>query len=297
MLNPLPRLPEFEYIRLDSLDATVQFLKTHWDEAQPFAGGTDTFVALRDRKLHPKFLVDLKHLPGFAELTFDPEKGLTIGGAVTLNQLISSTDVQEHYPVISQAAGFVGGYQLRNRATLVGNLCNASPCGDTIGPSMIYQGQVNIIGPRDKRTLPLEDFFLNPGVTTLMAGEIVQSITFPQPPAHSKGLYLPIGRNKLADLAMAAVSVLAYPDETAASGYSFRIALSAVSPTVIIVTAAQDLLSVAVIDDASLERAAEIAMQSCKPIDDIRASRAYRLDMVQTLTLRALRMVWKSLQS
>lgn len=297
MLNPLPRLPEFAYIKLESLNETVQFLKNHWDEAHPFSGGTDTFVALRDRKLHPRYLVDLKHLPGFKALNYDPEQGLTIGGAVTLNQLIASTSVQEHYPLINQAARHVGGYQLRNRATLVGNLCNASPCGDTIGPSMIYHGKANIIGPGGKRTLPLGDFFIAPGETALKIGEIVQSITYSLPPVDSKGVYSCLGRNNLADLAIAAVTVLAYPDESATSGYRFRIALSAVAPTVIMVTAAQDLLSVAKVNDKCLQRAARHAVQSCKPIDDIRASKAYRLEMVYTLTLSALRLVWKMLQS
>ena len=147
------------------------------------------------------------------------------------------------------------------------------------------------------RVLSLENFFLGLGETDLKIGEIVQSITYPLPPAASKGGYSCLGRNNLADLAIAAVTVLAYPDESATSGYRFRIALSAVAPTVIMVTAAQDLLSVAKVNDKCLQRAARHAVQSCKPIDDIRASKAYRIDMVHTLTLNALREVWKKLQS
>ena len=143
MINPLPRFPEFEYIRLDTIDQTVKFLNDNQSEAYPFLGGTDILIGVRDRKLHPKYLVDLKQLNGFDDISFDQDKGLTIGAAVTLNQLISSKDVSQNYPILSQAASHVGGYQIRNRATLVGNLCNASPCGDIIGPSLIYQGKAN----------------------------------------------------------------------------------------------------------------------------------------------------------
>jgi len=297
MINPLPRLPEFEYVRLDSIEKTVAFLKNNQDEAHPFLGGTDTFVGLRDRKLHSKYLVDLKHLEGFDALSLDSENGLTIGAAVNLNQLIASKEVQKNFPVLAQAARQVGGYQLRNRATMVGNLCNASPCGDTIGPSIIYRGKANIVGPAGRRVTPLDEFFIGPGQTSLTVGEIVQSLNFPLPPGQNNGIYLCIGRNKLADLAMAAVTVLGYPDEQSASGFRFRIALSAVAPTVIVVKEAEVLLSDHHIDASTIEKAAQIAKQLCKPIDDIRASKGYRREMIYTLTLRALHQVWKALQS
>ena len=296
MNNPIPRFPEFEYIRLDTIDQTMKFLVDYQGEAYPFLGGTDILIGVRDRKFRPKYLVDLKHLDGMDDISFNQDKGLSIGAAVTLNQLISSKEVSQHYPVLTQAASHLGGYQIRNRATLVGNLCNASPCGDTIGPSLIYQGIANVIGPNGTRFIPLEEFFLGPGKTALRVGEIVQSITFPNPPQQSQGIYLCIGRNKLADLAIAAVTILAFPDESAASGYRFRIALSAVAPTVIIITDAQDLLSDQKVNPAQIEEAARIAMNRCKPIDDIRACQDYRREMIFTLTLHGLQQVWKVLR-
>jgi carbon-monoxide dehydrogenase medium subunit len=297
MINPLPRFPEFEYIRLENIDQTVKFLNDHQADAYPFLGGTDILIGLRDRKRHPKYLVDLKHLDGFAELSFDPNIGLTIGAAVTLNQLIASKEVNQFYPVLSQAARHVGGYQIRNRATMVGNVCNASPCGDTIGPNLIYQGKAKVVGPDSTRSLPLGEFFLGPGKIALKAGEIVQSITLPIPPELSQGTYLCIGRNKLADLAIAGVTILAFPDQSATSGYRFRIALSAVAPTVIIVSDAQNLLSEQKINSKILEKAALIAMENCQPIDDIRASKSYRREMIYILTLRGLQQVWEAVRS
>ena len=296
MTNPLPRLPKFEYIRLDTIESTLAFLKTHARNARPFLGGTDTFVGLRDRRFKVDYLIDLKRLEGFDVLTFDADQGLTIGAAVSLNQVIASSDVQRVYPVLEQAARYVGGYQLRNRATLVGNLCNASPCGDTIGPSILYGGEAHILGQEGKRVVPLVDFFLGPGKTVLSEAEIVQSIHFPIPPAQNQGVYVCIGRTQLADLAIAGVTVLAYPDDGCPSGFCFQIALSAVAPTVILVEEAQALLSAGPIALSTLEDAAQIASAQCQPIDDIRASKSYRREMVYRLTLRALLEVWDALQ-
>jgi len=297
MNNPLPRLPDFDYIRLDSAESTAAFLKEHQDQAKPLLGGTDLFVLIRDRRIRPQYLVDVKHLAGFDALNFDPGRGLRLGAAVTLNQVIASAAVQAQYPVLAQAAKQVGGYQLRNRATLVGNLCNASPCGDTIGPSLLYQGSLEVLGTGGTRSIPLADFYLGPGKTSLQPGEIVCAIHFPTPAQGTQGVYLAFGRNQLSDLALAAVTVLAFPDPAAASGCGFQIALSAVAPIVLQIQEAQALLSSQDITPTSFEKAAGIARDQCRPIDDIRASKAYRRDLVYTLTLRALHQVWESFYS
>jgi len=296
MIYPHPVLPEFEYIRLKTAEEAVNFLRNHPHQSHPFLGGTDCFVAVRDRKIKPEYLVDLKPLSGFNDLSFDRQRGLTIGAAVSLNRLIASPDVQTLYPLIAAAAREVGSYSLRTRATLVGNLCNASPCGDTIAPCMVYQGTAHILGSTTPKDVPLVDFFKGPGETILDCGEIVQSVHLPLPPSGARGAYLSIGRNALGDLAIAAVTVLGFTGSSAASRYQFRIALSAVGPTVIFVEQAQRLLAEGPIDERALENAADIASQSCKPIDDIRSSARYRREMVRTLTHRALQKVWADLQ-
>lgn len=296
MLNPNTRMPKFSYIKPESIRQASEFLELNSGQSYPFLGGTDLLIALRDKKLKPKYLVDLKHLDHLNVLTFDSAKSLIIGAAVTLNRLIESEDVQKYYPVLVQGAREVGSYQLRTRATLIGNLCNASPCGDMIATSMVYKGIVNIIGTYGSKSVELESFFTGPGETILKPGEIVVSLSLPISPSRAKGIYLSIGRNKLADLAIAAVTVLAYPDETAFSGFRFLIALSAVAPTVIFVEEAQSLLSDKPIEIATLKKAALIAKNHCKPIDDIRASKKYRQEMIHSLTLRALIAVWEDLQ-
>ncbi len=295
MNQPHPRFPEFKYYRPKSSKEAVDFLKKYTDQSRPFTGGTDCFNQIRDKRIHPKYLVDLKSIEGFRKIRFDPKKGLNIGAAVRLNEIINHPKVLGHYPVLIEAAREVGGYQLRNRATLVGNLCNASPCGDTIGPCLAYRSIVHIIGPDGKHETDLNDFFKGPGKTCLRSGEIVESVSFPIPPAGAEGTYQSIGRNKFGDLAIAAVTVLGYEKKDSSSGYEFLLTLTAVAPTVIFSDLAQDILKTLPITHGTLEQAASACSEACKPIDDIRGSANYRRDMIKMLALRGLKRTCKQL--
>src|SRR5512147_2410863 len=139
-LNPHPTLPEFEYIRPRTLIEASEFLSHNPDTSRPFLGGTDVFVRMRDGFMTPEFLVDVKNLDGTNELRFDHQAGLTIGAAVNMNRVAASLDVQAHYPLLAEACRSVASYPLRTRATNVGNICNASPAGDTIGACLVFGG-------------------------------------------------------------------------------------------------------------------------------------------------------------
>jgi len=295
MNQPYPRLPEFKYIHPNSSKEAVDFLNKHADQSRAYAGGTDCFIQVRDKRIHPQYLIDLKSIEEFRKIEFDPKKGLTIGAAVRLNEIISHPKVLEYYPVLIEAAREVGGYQLRNRATLVGNLCNASPCGDTIGPCLVYRSKVQIVGPDGKHEVDLKDFFKGPGKTCLKPGEIVESISLPIPQRGTQGTYQGIGRNRLGDLAIAAVTVLGYEKEDTPSGYEFLLTLTAVAPTVIFAEPAQDILKALPITRGALEQAASACSEACKPIDDIRSSAQYRRDMIRMLAMRGLEKTCKSL--
>ncbi|MFH1445839.1 MAG: xanthine dehydrogenase family protein subunit M, partial [Chloroflexota bacterium] len=288
MNQPHPRFPEFSYYQPKSSNEAVDFLDKHADQARPYAGGTDCFNQIRDKRIHPQYLLDLKSIEGFRKMKFDPKNGLTIGAAVPLNEIINRPKVLEYYPVLIEAAQEVGGYQLRNRATLVGNLCNASPCGDTIGACLVYRSQLHITGPAGRHDVDLKDFFKGPGKTCLRSGEIVEAISFPFPQLGTQGTYQSIGRNKFGDLAIAAVTVLGYEKMDNPSGYEFLLTLTAVAPTVIFVDSAQDILKTQPINHSTLEQTALACAEACKPIDDIRGSAHYRRDMIQMLALRGL---------
>ena len=295
MNQPHPRFPEIKYYRPKTLKEAVEFLEKHADQSRPYTGGTDCFNQVRDKRIYPEYLVDLKSVEGFREIKFDPKKGLNIGAAARLNEIICHPKITKYYPVLVESAREVGGYQLRNRATLVGNLCNASPCGDTIGPSLVYCSKMHIVGPGGKREVDLKDFFEGPGKTSLRPGEIVESVSFPIPHPGTEGIYQSIGRNKFGDLAIAAVTVLGYEKKDTSSGYEFLITLTAVTPTVIFADLAQDILTAQSITHGTLRQAASACGEACKPIDDIRGSAQYRRDMIRMLAFRGLEKTCKLL--
>ena len=158
-----PELPEFDYIRPASLVEASKFLAQNAGEARPLMGGTDIFVRMRDGIWRDKYLVDVKHLDGTAEMHYDPEQGLTVGAAVNMNRVLSSAEVQLYYPLLAEACRSVASYQLRTRATVVGNVCNASPAGDTIGACLLLGGVLNVHGVDGYRQVSLPGFFLAPG--------------------------------------------------------------------------------------------------------------------------------------
>jgi len=290
-----PSLSEFDYIRPPTLVEASQFLAHHPDDARPFLGGTDVFVRMRDGFLAPKFLVDVKNLDGTDDLRFDPQDGLVLGAAVNMNRVIASPQVQAHYPLLAQACSSVASYQLRTRATVVGNICNASPAGDTIGACLVLDGLLHIYGVGGFRQEPLSSFILGPGKTTLKPGDIVTAIQLPPPPPGCAGVYLKLGRNKSSDLSIVGVTVLGYPAASLPSGYRFRIALASVAPIPLVPEKAEACLKSQPINPETLRQAALLAAEACSPIDDVRSSARYRVAMVRNLTRKGLEQVWKTL--
>jgi carbon-monoxide dehydrogenase medium subunit len=294
-INTHPTLPAFEYIRPKTLVEASELLSRSAGEALPFMGGTDVFVRMRDGFLSPKILVDVKKLDGTDDLQFDPNAGLSLGAAVNMNRVIASADVQSHYPLLAEACRSVASYQLRSRATVVGNICNASPAGDTIGACLALDGMLQIHGLKGPRQELLGSFFLGPGKTTLGAGDIVTAIHFPLPPKGCVGRYLKLGRNQLSDLSIVGVTVLGHPDSGCSSGYRFRIALASVAPVPLVPRQAEKYLAEHPIAPDSLHQAAELCAEACSPIDDVRASARYRTLMARSLAERALCEVWNEL--
>jgi len=294
-MNAYPKLPEFDYIKPQSYKEASQFLISHAGEARLFIGGTDLFVQMRDRVYKPKYLVDVKGLDGMDEITFLPSQGLTIGAGVNMNRVIADAHIKQHYPILAEAAESVASYQLRTRASIVGNICNASPAGDTIGACLLLEGVLIIFGEDGEREETLSTFFLGPGKTTLRAGDVVAAIRFPIPPDGMKGRYIKLGRNQLSDLSIVGVTVLGYPEGESDSGYHFELALASVAPIPLVVKQVGEILGREPITDDTLQEAARAAMDVCTPIDDVRGSAKYRKLMVRNLSYNALKDVWGQL--
>jgi len=291
MQTPTPGLPAFDYTRPASLSEASQLLAEQAGEARPFMGGTDIFVQMRDGVVRSRTLVDVKHLPGMRDILYDEGMGLTVGAAATMNDAARHPDVQTRYPLLAEAAHSVASYQVRNRATIGGNLCNASPCADASLATLVLEGRVIVYGPGGEREMAVGEFFVGPGETSLQAGEFMTAIRYPVPPVGAAGRYLKLGRSKAGDLAIVSVAVLGFPDEGVPSGYRFRIGLGSVAPTVVRAPQAEAVLMENPPGEETFALAAERAMEAAAPIDDVRASAAYRRAMVRNLALRGLRQV------
>ena len=291
-----PGLPRFDYMRASTPDEVVRLLEEQGEAARLLMGGTDLLVRMRDGFIRPKVVVDVKHLPGMREVVYDERAGLTVGAAVTMNELARHPDVLAHYPLLAEAAGSVASYQLRNRATLGGNLCNGSPAADTAPATLVLGGRMVLFGPGGEREVEAGDFFLGPGKTAMQPGELMTAIRFPVPLASAAGRYLKLGRNKMGDLSIVGVAVFGFPDEAAPSGYRFRIGLASVAPVPLRPFAAEEVLATDPPGEETFALAAQKAMEAASPIDDVRASAAYRKAMVRALTLRGLREVWEALE-
>ncbi|MGB2896240.1 MAG: xanthine dehydrogenase family protein subunit M [Anaerolineales bacterium] len=293
---PLPDLPQFDYLKAETAEQAIGWLQEKGTAARILMGGTDLFVQMRNGDLTPGFLVDLKNLPGMDTIEYSPKDGLTLGAAVTMNALARNPEVLQHYPLLAEAAESVASYQLRNRATVGGNLCNASPAADTAPAALVLEADITVVGPRGERTIPITDFFMSPGVNALETGEFLTRINFSSQPQGWKGRYLKIGRNAGGDLAIVGVAVMGYPDKGEPANFSYKIALASVAPTPIRVHEAEEILAQNPMTEAVIEMAAEAAREASTPIDDVRASARYRKAMVKELTRRGLIEVWSQLK-
>jgi CO/xanthine dehydrogenase FAD-binding subunit len=181
---------------------------------------------------------------------------------------------------------------------VVGNICNASPAGDTIGACLLYDGVLKVHGVAGDdqhgqwREAPLAGFFQGPGKTSLQPGDIATSLHLPLPPPGASGVYQKLGRNNWSDLSIVGVTVVGYANPASAGGWSFRLALASVAPIPLEVPAVLEYLASVPIDSTAIRHAARLAQQACRPIDDVRGSARYRKAMVRNLSENALKTVW-----
>ncbi|MGB6370422.1 MAG: xanthine dehydrogenase family protein subunit M [Atribacterota bacterium] len=274
-------MKEFEYLKPDSIKKTISILSQFGEKAQILNGGTDLIVEMRDKIIQPEYLVDIKAIPQLNRITYNKQDGLNIGATVTLNEISNSKVVQTHYPILVKACKTVGSYQVRNRATLAGNICNASPAADTAPPLLVLEAKVNIIGPTGEKIVPINKFFTGVKKNILKKGEIVTSITIPPIKGKWVGVYLKQGRKKEVDLATVGVAVVCIRDEV-------RIALGAVAPVPVRAFKTEELLRGKTIDESLLEKAGKSALTEVSPISDIRSSQEYREEIIKVLVRRAI---------
>jgi carbon-monoxide dehydrogenase medium subunit len=288
MITTYQKLPDFVYVKPNSLYEASQFLLENSDTAAPFLGGTDLFIQLRNKIKKIKYLIDLKEIEGLNEISYDAGTGITIGASVNLNRLISSKIIYEQLCCLHEACESVGSYQLRNRATIIGNICNASPAGDTIGACILLDAELNVYNTKEEYRIPISNFFLGPGVSILNPGEIVTSIHFPSVEPKIEGKYIKLGRNKRSDLAIIGVSIIGHSMKSNISGFRIRLALTSAHPTPIEILEVEKYFKERKLSRKNIIEVSNIVMEQCRPIDDIRGSKKYRKLMVRNLTQIAL---------
>jgi carbon-monoxide dehydrogenase medium subunit len=254
--------------------------------ARLFAGGTDVFVEIREGLRPCAHVVNIKTVPGLGGLSFDPVHGLRIGALTTARDIETSALAAAHYPNLVGAVRSLGSVQVRNRATLVGNICRASPAADTAPPLIADEAVATTYGPLGRRSLPIDGFFLGPGATRLAPGEIVTEVSIPAPRPASGRAYIKLGRRKAMELATVGVAVTLRQEHGRCAG--IRIVLGAVAPTPIRALEAERALIGRTLDSRAIAEAAARAMSECSPIGNVRASAAYRREMVGVLTRRAI---------
>jgi carbon-monoxide dehydrogenase medium subunit len=250
--------------------------------AHYFAGGTDLLIQMRAGRRAPSRLVDVKRIPELSAVRTRNDGALVVGAGVPLAVIAAYPEVRERFPLLAECCLAVGSYPLRNRATMAGNICNASPAADTSAALLALGADVEAAGPKGTVSLPIAGFFLGPGKTALPAGALVTAIVLPARAAGCRGSFHRLSRRRGVDLATLGVLVARH---AAANGGGHRVVLTAVAPTPLRVPAAEALLDKQGADAA--HQAAEAARAACRPIDDVRGSADYRREMVGVLVARA----------
>jgi len=275
----------FEYLEPKSVQDAARYLADYGSRARILAGGTDLMVQMETGRHAPEAVVYVGRIPELRQISWDPAGGLTIGATATLREVENHPAVKEHYPALSRGAREVGSVQIRNLATLAGNVCNASPSADTAPALLAYDAAVEIVDVQgSRRAVLVDEFWKGPGRTELQSGEMVTAIRLPVPPAGLRSFYYKLAVRKAMDLAMAGVCVTLIP--RAGGAEQVRIALGAVAPTPLRAREAEAAIERGGL--AAIQEAALLAEAASSPINDQRASAAYRREMVRVLTVRAL---------
>lgn len=276
-------MKEFSYERPESLDEALRVLAASGPETEILAGGTDLVIAMRDRYSQPNVVVDLKRIAElYPTLTWDGGM-LTVSAAATMSEVVNDPGINEHFPALVEAAVVVGSVQIRNRATLLGNICNGSPAADTAPPLLAYEAIIVVAGPGGKRRVPINDFIIGPGKTDLREGELAIALELTTPTRMLGGAYERMTRRKGTDLA--SVTLCATVDDAGIT----QIAFGSVGPRAMLRT---DETGVLADPNASRDAKAvvfeEIFADARPSVRSMRASPDYRQAMLRVLGSRAV---------
>ena len=270
---------------MGSVREAVELLSKYGKKAHLLAGGTDALVKLKQREIAPDILLDIKGIPGLEGIEYRNGGGMRIGPLTTIREIETSPIVQKYLPVLAEAAHVLGSVQVRHRATIGGNICNAIPSADT-GPYLIGMGaSVKVVGPSGERNLLVEDLFAGSGQNSLGIEEIVTAIEIPAWSRYTGGAYIKHAIKNAVDVAIVCVAVVVATDPLKKVFEEARIVLGAVGPRPIRPKEAEQYVRGKEIKDEVIAMAAELASKDARP----RTTVEYKTEMVRVLTGRAIR--------
>ena len=273
-----------DYVRVGCLAELGDALDR--DGAFLIAGGTDLMVKMRAGSVHPRLLVDISRVDALREISTQPS-GLTIGSAALVAEILASPTVSTHYPLLATVLRSLGSAQIRNRATLGGNLANASPAADSPLALLAYEARVTLARAGTERSLPLHEFFLGPGRTALARGEYIRSVDLPTARTDWDVFFHKVGRRRALTIAIASVAgLVALRGRTVVD---VRLAAGSVAPTPIRLRAVENLVRGQELDGERIAAAHAAAFREVSPIDDVRATALYRRTVASDLVARFLR--------
>ena len=276
----------FEYVPAGSVEEVVGLMIN--SGACILCGGTDILVQLREKRRTAELLVDVKNIPELTSIRYDPQNGLRIGAAASCYTICRDKYVAENYPGLVDAVHLIGGIQIQNRASLGGNVCNASPAADSIPALIVHEAECFIVGRSGTKKVPVEQFCLAPGRNILQHGELLIAVSIPPARKNFGAHYLRFIPRDEMDIAVAGAAASVILDAAKQKFLSARIALGAVAPTPLFVEEAGTFLIGKEITQENIEEAARIAQSAARPISDLRGTADHRKHLCAVLTRRAL---------
>lgn len=276
---------EMRYEAPKTLAATVALLSGANGRARLLAGGTDLLIQMRAGRAQPELLIDLKHIPEMTSIVAG-NGTFRIGAAVSAMELVEHEAFAKAWPGVIDGVKLIGSIQVKGRATVGGNLCNASPAADSVPPLIAAAARVSIIGPNGTREAAVEDVVTGPGKTSLAQGELVTSVLLPRRAAHSADAYLRFTPRTEMDIAVVGAAVNLTLDGNEICTHA-RVSLGAVAERALLVPEAAAALIGTQVDAAALARLAAAASAACRPIDDKRGTKAFRIKIAGVMARRA----------
>jgi CO/xanthine dehydrogenase FAD-binding subunit len=284
----MPIVQEFVYHKPGTLEEALKLLSKYKETARILAGGTDLVNLLKEDQVAVQAIIDIKGVEELRKLEFY-NNALHIGALVTFTDFIESPIIQQHFPLILETAQLFASVGIRNRATMVGNICSAVPSLDSAPVLLLYDAEVTVRSKAETRTIPIHKWFVAPKKTTLAADEMVTAITIALPQRKHAGCYLKLGRYRGEDLAQAGTGILVFDNQ------QYRIAFCAVGPVPKRAQSLEAILNGKPLTDELIQQVKERVEAEIAPITDIRASQEYRIHMIKVMLERSLKAAVASL--